>query len=115
MIPADSIVRTTAKPGVADAIEGIFVKHVSGGTSELTLKSYDQGRESFQGTNRDLVWLDEEADRTIYVECLLRTMTTNGLLMLTFTPLLGMTDICRDFLERQDSDTGKHCVQATCG
>ena len=54
MIPADCIVRTTAKPGVADAIEGIFVKHVSGGTSELILKSYDQGREAFQGTNRDL-------------------------------------------------------------
>jgi len=113
MIPADAIVRTTAKPGVADAIEGIFVRHVSGGTSELTLKSYDQGREAFQGTNRHLVWLDEEADRSIYVECLLRTMTTNGLLLLTFTPLLGMTDICRDFLEQQDADTGKFCVQAT--
>jgi phage terminase large subunit-like protein len=113
MIPADAIVRTTAKPGVSDAIEGIFVRHTSGGTSELTLKSYDQGREAFQGTNRHLVWLDEEADRSIYVECLLRTMTTNGLLLLTFTPLLGMTDICRDFLEQQDADTGKFCVQAT--
>lgn len=113
MIPADSIVRTTVKPGISDAIESIFVRHVSGGISELGLKSFDQGRESFQGTNRDLVWLDEEADREIYVECLLRTMTTNGLLMLTFTPLLGMTDICRDFLERQDDDTGKCCIQAT--
>ena len=83
MIPADCLVRTTAKPGVADAIEGIFVKHVSGGISELILKSYDQGRESFQGTNRDLIWLDEEADRSIYVECLLRTMTTNGMVMCT--------------------------------
>ena len=68
LVPADSLVRTTAKPGVADAIEGMFVKHVSGGTSELILKSYDQGREAFQGTNRDLIWLDEEADRSIYVE-----------------------------------------------
>jgi hypothetical protein len=57
MIPADCLLRTTAKPGVSDAIEGIFVKHGSGGTSELILKSYDQGREAFQGTNRDLVWL----------------------------------------------------------
>ena len=113
MIPADCLLRTTAKPGVADAIEGIFVKHSSGGTSELILKSYDQGREAFQGTNRDLVWLDEEADREIYVECLLRTMTTNGILLLTFTPLLGVTDIVRDFLEEQTSDSGKFVVQAT--
>lgn len=113
MIPAECLLRTTAKPGVADAIEGIFVKHVSGGTSELILKSYDQGREAFQGTNRDLVWLDEEAERDIYVECLLRTMTTNGLLMLTFTPLYGVTDIVRDFLTEPEKDSGKFTVQAT--
>ena len=115
MIPADLIVRTTAKPGVADAIEGIFVKHVSGGLSELILKSYDQRREAFQGTNRDLIWLDEEAERDIYVECLLRTMTTNGIVMLTFTPLLGVTDIVRDFLAESEAETenGKYCVQAT--
>jgi phage terminase large subunit-like protein len=91
----------------------VYVKHVSGGTSELILKSYDQGREAFQGTNRDLVWLDEEAERHIYVECLLRTMTTNGMLILTFTPLQGMTDICRDFLSEQAGETGKFTVQAT--
>jgi phage terminase large subunit-like protein len=114
MIPADAIVRTTAKPGVSDAIETIFVKHERGGLSEITLKSYDQGRESFQGTNRDLVWLDEECDREIYVECLLRTMTTNGIMLLTFTPLLGMTDIVRDFLqEREQNESGKFVVQAT--
>jgi phage terminase large subunit-like protein len=113
LIPADCLLRTTVKPGVSDCIETVFVKHVSGGTSELTLKSYDQGREAFQGTNRHLIWLDEETDRSVYVECLLRTMTTNGLLLLTFTPLLGMTDICRDFLQPQDADSSKFCVQAT--
>ncbi len=113
MIPADCLLRTSAKPGVSDAIEGIYVKHASGGTSELILKSYDQGREAFQGTNRDLIWLDEEMDRDIYVECLLRTMTTNGIIMLTFTPLLGLTDIVRDFLTgEQEAEKGKFCIQA---
>jgi len=78
----------------------------------LILKSYDQGRETFQGTNRDLIWLDEEADREIYVESLLRTMTTNGILLLTFTPLMGLTDIVRDFLEQPEGETGKFTVQA---
>jgi phage terminase large subunit-like protein len=112
MIPADCLVRYTAKPGVADAIEGIFVKHISSGTSELILKSYDQGRESFQGTNRDLCWLDEEADSNIYVECLLRTMTTNGIMLCTFTPLLGITELVRDFLEHPETETGKFVIQA---
>ena len=111
LIPTDSLLRTTAKPGVADAIEGIFVRHASGGTSELIIKSYDQGREAFQGTNRDLVWLDEETERSIYVECLLRTMTTNGILICTFTPLQGITELVTDFLDQPESDTGKFCVQ----
>ena len=98
MIPADCIVNTTRKVGIPDAVETIYVKHVSGGVSEIGLKSYVQGRESFQGTERHLLWLDEECERSIYTECLLRTMTVNGLLMLTFTPLMGLTDIVRDFL-----------------
>jgi len=32
--------------------------------------------------------------------------------MLTFTPLQGLTELCRDFLEEQDKDSGKFTVQA---
>lgn len=98
MIPGDAILSTTPKPGVPDGIEAILVKHVSGTRSRIVLKSYDQGRESFQGTEQHLCWLDEECDRDIYIECLTRTLTTGGLMMMTFTPLLGMTNIVRDFL-----------------
>ncbi len=111
LIPEADLIRVTAKPGVADAVEGIFVRHVSGGTSECILKSYDQKREAFQGTTRDAVWLDEECERDIYVECLLRTMTTNGILMCTFTPLQGITQLVTDFLDQSDGETGKFCVQ----
>lgn len=113
LIPADFILRTTTKPGISDAIESVYVRHASGGISELTLKSYDQAREAFQGTNKDGIWLDEECDRDIYVECLLRTMNTGGLVMATFTPLLGVTDIVKDFLAAKADDSGKFCVQAT--
>lgn len=99
MIPGDVIVRTTPKPGVPDAIETIFVKHKTGGISELTLKNYEQGRVSFQGTGRHVIWLDEECDMGIYTECLLRTMTTNGLIICTFTPLLGLSEVVRYFLD----------------
>src|SRR5665213_172193 len=52
MIPAELILRTTPKHGLSDAIESVFVKHVSGGTSVLQFKSYDQGREAYQGTSQ---------------------------------------------------------------
>lgn len=103
MIPFDRLQNVTAKPGTSEAAEIIHVEHVSGGISTLALKSYDQGRAAFQGTEKDLIWLDEECSREIYTECLMRTMTTNGMLLLTFTPLLGMTPIVRHFLKQDES------------
>lgn len=103
MVPGDCIISTTPKAGIPEAIETVYVKHVSGERSDITLKSYDQGQEAFYGTRKDLIWLDEECDRPIYTECLLRTMATipgelNGLMLFTFTPLYGLTPIVRDFL-----------------
>lgn len=104
MIPGECFLHSTPKPGIPEAVEMVHVKHVAGGKSTITLKSYDQRREAFQGTEQDLIWLDEECDREIYTECLMRTMTTDGLIILTFTPLLGMTDIVRDFLQMGSED-----------
>ena len=98
MIPKDAILRTTTKMGLADAIENVFVRHISGGTSTLQLKSYDQGREAFQGSSLHVIWLDEEVDSEVYIECLLRTLTTNGIVFITATPLLGLTDLMLQFL-----------------
>lgn len=92
MIPGDLILRTTPKHGIADAYESVFVRHVpTGGVSTLQLKSYDQGRVAFQGTAQDGIHLDEEPDIEVYAECLLRLMTRNGMLILTATPLSGVT------------------------
>lgn len=99
MIPGDTIAdKPSSKHGLPDAVESIKVKHVSGGISICTLKSYDQRRESFQGTEQDVIWLDEEPPIEIYTECLIRTMTTNGLVMSTFTPLLGISDVVKSFM-----------------
>lgn len=53
MIPAEAILDTTPKAGIPEAVETIYVKHISGGRSEITFKSYDQQVESFYGTKRD--------------------------------------------------------------
>jgi phage terminase large subunit-like protein len=102
MLPTHLIQRTTPKAGVPGAIENVWVRHVSGGLSLLQFKSYDQKREGFQGTEQHVIWNDEECPQDIYEECLLRTAATSdfegGLLMLTFTPLMGMTPLVLSFL-----------------
>jgi phage terminase large subunit-like protein len=102
MIPGAEIVRITPKAGVPDAVDTIYVKHYDlngdqDGISQLSLMSYDQGRESFQGTAQEVIWLDEECPMEVYMECLTRTMTTSGIIYLTFTPLKGLSDVAMLF------------------
>jgi phage terminase large subunit-like protein len=93
--------------GVPDAIESVRVKHTSGGYSYLVFKSYDQKRKAFEGTEQDVIWLDEECPADIYGECLIRTMTTGGCIMLTFTPLMGLTDVVLNFMNEGKMPTKK--------
>ena len=98
MIPGASIINKTMKTGVTDAVDTVYVRHASGGTSILTFKSYESGRAAFEGTEQDVIWLDEEPDMAIYTECVLRTMTTSGCVYITFTPLEGLTGVILNFL-----------------
>jgi phage terminase large subunit-like protein len=98
LIPADLIGKVRWRQGSNDACDYLMVKHTSGGWSKLAFKSYDQGRKAFQGTEKDIVWLDEEANEGIRAECILRLMTTGGLLIETFTPLKGLTPIVLGYL-----------------
>lgn len=98
LIPGDSIHRTVMRAGVPDSIDTVTVKHVSGGISSLGFKSYDQGRAKWQGDTLDFVWLDEEPPMDVYMEALTRTNATEGFVYMTFTPLLGMSDVVHSFL-----------------
>jgi phage terminase large subunit-like protein len=86
------------RKGVDGAIETAWIRHISGGVSTLGFKSYKQGIQSFAGTAKHVVWVDEECPFDIYIECLTRTMTTSGIIYLTFTPLQGMTQTVLHFL-----------------
>ncbi|TDX29109.1 phage terminase large subunit-like protein [Modicisalibacter xianhensis] len=99
LIPRALLGKPTPARGVANLYEEIRVKHASGGWSRLMLRSYDQGRRIFQGTEQDVVWLDEEVPKDVYDEALIRTMTTRGIVMMTFTPLSGLTELVVSFLE----------------
>jgi phage terminase large subunit-like protein len=86
------------KRGITDSIDTVAVRHASGGNSTLGFKAYDQGRRKFQGTARHLIWLDEEPPADVYDECLLRLMTTNGIMLCTFTPLQGLSEVALRFM-----------------
>lgn len=58
----------------------------------ISFKSYEQGREKFQGTGKRLIWFDEEPPHDIWEECFVRVEAGQQLdVILTMTPVKGMT------------------------
>ena len=111
MIPSDSIISTTPKPGIPDAVESVRIRHQpTGGISYLTFKSYEQGWEAFTGSAVHVVWCDEEPSLRVYTECCIRTMTTHGLVMLTLTPLQGTTEVIKGYLDAYVEHNDEHNI-----
>lgn len=103
-LPLNLIVDDTAARGVADAIDTARVKHVTGGLSTIGFKSYEKGREKWQGETLDWIWFDEEPPLDIYTEGLTRTNIGLNPVWITFTPLLGMSAVVERFLMQEAPD-----------
>lgn len=74
-------------------IRGKIIKQIrmKNGTI-ITFKSYEQGREKFQGAGKRLIWFDEEPPRDIWEECFVRVEAGVQLdVILTMTAIKGMT------------------------
>ncbi|NQV79110.1 MAG: terminase [Alphaproteobacteria bacterium] len=97
-IPRGAVVRTVKGRNAPGALSAIVVRHVTGAESVVAFKSYDQGRSKWQGESLDGVWFDEEPPLDIYSEGRTRTQATGGITLITFTPLLGMSEVVRLFL-----------------
>jgi phage terminase large subunit-like protein len=110
-IPKDMIGDLVSARGVADLMDTIKVRHISGNWSSIGLKSYLAGREKFQGETLDCVWFDEEPPIDIYLEGLTRTNIGGSPVFMTFTPLLGVSETVRRFLLEQSPD--RHITQMT--
>lgn len=102
MIPAHRLGKFWALQGTPQAVDIIQIKHKSGGWSKLGFKNYQQDIGSFMGTSRHAVWLDEECPLEIYNECNIRTATTKGIMLVTFTPLDGLTQMVINFCKRAE-------------
>lgn len=105
-VPKDALMDWSRKQGVPDALDSITVKHKNGGHSTLLFKSYDQGRSKWQANTVHGVWFDEEPPADVYSEGMTRTNATRGMVYLTFTPLLGMSEVVRRFLMEPSPDRG---------
>lgn len=97
-IPHAAIEGFSLARGVPDLVDSARIKHKSGGISTIALKSYEQGRGKWQADTVDGVWFDEEPPLDIYTEGLTRTNVAMGLIILTETPLLGMSDTVMRFM-----------------
>lgn len=104
-IPKDAIKTANLAMGIKNALDSVVVRWGGGGDiqqgeSILNFKSYEKGREKWQGPTVDGVWFDEEPPADIYSEG--RTRTQRGqrgiFTAITFTPLKGMSEVVRMFL-----------------
>lgn len=116
MIPKDAIKDTAPRRGLADALDTMVVRFGGGGDVQagdtlIGFKSYDQGREKWQGPTLGLVWFDEEPPEDIYSEGMTRTNVGLCPVYLTFTPLKGVSNVVKRFII--DKLNGTHVTQMT--
>jgi phage terminase large subunit-like protein len=110
-IPKECLGETIRKPGVPNALQGVYVKHKTGKWSYLGFKSYEMEAIGFMGESVDVVWLDEEPKQEIYTQALTRTLDRRGLLYMTFTPENGVTEVVNQFMN--DLKDGQFMMMAS--
>jgi phage terminase large subunit-like protein len=68
----------------------VDIRRLDGGICRIFFLSYDMPRTKWQGAGVDFIWLDEEMPEDLVKECLARIVTTQGSILLTFTPVSGV-------------------------
>lgn len=109
-IPKECLIDWSMRSGVADAVASIVVKHFSGNCSTIQFGSYDQGRTKWQAETLDGIWFDEEPPPEVYSEGITRTNSTMGPVILTMTPLFGMSEVVRRFIPPSTDDRADVCM-----
>lgn len=89
-------IQTYLPPGLIDHIDNIRLDvwkevRLKDGTL-ISFKSYEQGREKWQGAGKRLIWFDEEPPQDIYDEAFVRQEAGQPLdIIMSMTPVKGMT------------------------
>ncbi len=112
MLPADAMVglpQPVMVPGGQRCVDSFSVQHYGpdgkpDGISTAMFKSFEQGVEKFQSESVDVLWIDERCSEQLYAECLARTLATNGIIYLSYTPLRGGGELTYRFLNEHNPD-----------
>jgi phage terminase large subunit-like protein len=73
--------------------------------TEINILTYDQGYENISGANPDWIWLDEEPVNTdVVTEILARTRVAECEMLVTMTPLNGLTRIYEFFFNVESAN-----------
>lgn len=105
---------TVRQAGMTQVIDMVKVKRIGGGQCRIIFKTYEQGYQKWTGAQPHVVWLDEEpVDYRIYTESMTRVLSSHGVLLVTFTPLEGMTSLVDHYVSPPAS--GIYLQRATWG
>jgi phage terminase large subunit-like protein len=93
-VPIDCIGKRIKKSGVANCVDSIKIKHVSGLWSTIYFRAYEQGFKKFMAVQFDVVHADEEAPADIWSQ-MKRSMFAKkqAIAYCTFTAEEGMTEL----------------------
>ncbi len=97
-VPIDCIGKRTGKTGVPNAFDAVLVKHCTGGWSKVLFRAYEQGPRKHMGYRIEGGWLDEEPPQEIWSQYLRGTISTGGILYITYTQENGLTEVVNGFM-----------------
>lgn len=99
MIPKENIVDYSKKPNCPGGIQDLYVKDKYGCTNHIQFMSSDVEDDVIMGREIHVIWFDEECLNTaLYNESIMRTMTVDGIVFTTFTPMDGLTPAIMRFM-----------------
>jgi phage terminase large subunit-like protein len=104
-------------PGGTGAIDTLYVTHrtdggVIDGVSEVTFKSYEMRREKMQSESVHVVWCDEQPSEELYSELYARTTAVDGIVAVSYTPILGAGALTHRFLKEPSADRAEIRITA---
>lgn len=109
LLPKDRIVSFERRQaGIKDVVDTVIVRHRSGEDVVLTWKTFEQGWRKWQSGDPKIIVWDEEPDdnvvdqEPILDETLTRLVRNNGIFLVGYTPLLGMTNLTEHFMNSDD-------------
>jgi phage terminase large subunit-like protein len=109
LVPLDNIIgRPVMARGISGFIDTAILRREGGGKAAFRQKTYAMGREGWQVESVDEVWMDEDSskqDNTIYSEVVARTTATRGQIIVTMTPVPGLTELRKRFKSHHPGTT----------